>query len=217
MKYLLNIYDQGETYNIEFNTFTQLKNHLIKYTNLYFGWINNNKDESTKIDLPNFNSDYITSVEEINDILEKYNNHYCYMKVIKVKTKKFIELLKEKRLKLGLTQKQVSRALNLSAEYYQQIELGINKPGYRTFLSLAKLLNIDLGELSDELKNINLHWAIFARNKGEPLSDYKYITPEGKAKDHLSDAVLFDDINEVIKIAKDAKKYFDIVEWELVI
>ena len=49
MKYLLNIYDQGETYNLEFNTFNQLKNHLIKYTNLYFGWINNTKMKTLKL------------------------------------------------------------------------------------------------------------------------------------------------------------------------
>lgn len=217
MKYLLNVYDQGETFNLEFNSFIQLKNHLIKYTDTYFRWINENVDESIKRELPNFNDDEIITADDINYILNQYNYGWWYMQVYQIETKKFIEILKEKRLSLGLTQTQVSKAINLSPNYYQQLELGINKPSYNTFLSLAKLLNIDLGELNDEVNKINLAWVIFVRNKGEALSNYRYITPEFKTKDHLCDAVVFYDIVEVIKVAEKAKNHFDVVEWDLLI
>lgn len=128
---------------------------------------------------------------------------------------KFIELLKEKRLQLGLTQTQVSKAINLSPHYYQQIELGINKPSYKTLLTLAKLLNIDLGELNEEVKKIKLYWVIFVRDKG--LSNYRYLTPDGKVKNKLTNETIFYDIKEVIKKEKEANFFFDYVDWDLVI
>jgi len=210
MKYLLKIYDQGETYNLEFNTLDQLKNHLIKYTDIYFGWINNKE-------LPNFDDDEIVTkgVDDINWILNNYFNGWWYMKAYEIDIKKFIEILKQKRLSLGLTHKQVSKAVGLSPDYYQQLELGVITPRFKILLLLAKLLDIDLGDLNDEVSKIELSWVVTGRNYGDVLNGQRYITPEGNVKDHLCDPVVFYDITEVIKVAEDAKAYFDFVDWSL--
>lgn len=129
--------------------------------------------------------------------------------------KNFVEVIKQKRLALGLTQTQVSKAVGLSPNYYQQIELGVNTPSFKTLLLLAKLLDIDLGELNDEVSKIELSWVVTGRNYGDALNDHRYITPEGDIKDHLCDPVVFYDIIEVLKIAEDAKTYFDFVDWSL--
>ena len=65
---------------------------------------------------------------------------------------RFTKIIKDKRLKLNLTQVQVSEALGFNPDYYQQIELGNKKPSLTTLIKLAKILNINIGEL-EELKN----------------------------------------------------------------
>lgn len=215
MKYLLKIYDQGETIKIEFDTFAELKRHFIKNTDNYFYWINDGVDQSVRRELPNFDDDEIVTVDDINWILNNYDYGWWYMKVYEIEPKNFIEILKQKRLQLGLTQKQVSKAVGLSPNYYQQIELGVNTPSFKTLLLLAKLLDIDLGDLNDEVSKIELSWVVTGRNYGDALNDHRYITPEGDIKDHLCDPVVFYDIIEVLKIAEDAKTYFDFVDWSL--
>jgi transcriptional regulator with XRE-family HTH domain len=215
MKYLLKVYDQGETFNLEFNTFDQLKDHLIKYTDDYFRWINDNVDESVRRELPNFDDDEIISINDINWVLGNYDYGWWYMKAYEIEIKKFIETLKQKRLLLGLTQTQVSKAVELNDEYYQQLELGVITPRIKILMLLAKLLDIDLGDLNGEVNEIELSWVVTGRNHGDALSDYRYITPEGDIKDHLCDPVVFYDITEVIKVAEDAKAYFDFVDWSL--
>jgi transcriptional regulator with XRE-family HTH domain len=215
MKYLLKIYDQGEIIKIEFDTFAELKQHLINNTDNYFYWINEGVDESVRRELPNFNDDEIVTVDDINWILGNYDYGWWYMEVYEIEPKNFVEVIKQKRLALGLTQKQVSKAVGLSPNYYQQIELGVNTPSFKTLLLLAKLLDIDLGELNEEVSKIELSWVVTGRNYGDALNDYRYITPEGDIKDHLCDPVVFYDIIEVLKIAEDAKTYFDFVDWSL--
>ncbi len=215
MKYLLKIYDQGEIIKIEFDTFAELKQHLINNTDDYFHWINDGVDESVRKELPNFDDDDIVTVEDINWILSNYDYGWWYITVYEIEPKNFIEVIKQKRLALGLTQKQVSKAVGLSPNYYQQLELGVNTPSFKTLLLLAKLLDIDLGDLNEEVSNIALSWVVTARNYGDALNDHCYITPEGNVKDHLCDPVVFYDIIEVLKIAEDAKTYFDFVDWSL--
>jgi len=215
MKYLLKIYDQGETITIEFDTFAELKRHFIENTDDYFHWINDGVDESVRRELPNFDDDEIVTVDDINWVLGNYDYGWWYMKVYEIEIKKFIKTLKQKRLALGLTQTQVSKAVGLSFDYYQYLELGVITPSIETLILLAKLLDIDLGDLNDEVNEIELSWVVTGRNYGDAPNDHRYITPEGDVKDHLCDAVVFYDITEVLKIAEDAKTYFDLVDWSL--
>lgn len=215
MKYLLKIYDQGETSKIEFDTFAELKQHLIANTDDYFYWINDGVDESVRRELPNFNDVEIVTVDDINFILGNYDYGWWYIKAYATDPKNFVEVIKQKRLALGLTQTQVSKAVGLSPNYYQQLELGVNTPSFKTLLLLAKLLDIDLGDLNEEVSKIELSWVVTGRNYGDALNDHRYITPDGNVKDHLCDPVVFYDITEVLKIAEDAKTYFDFVDWSL--
>ena len=65
---------------------------------------------------------------------------------------RFTKIIKDKRLKLNLTQVQVSLALGLNPNYYQQIELGRNLPSFDTLIKMAKILDINIGDL-ENLKN----------------------------------------------------------------
>lgn len=54
-----------------------------------------------------------------------------------------INIIKQKRLSIGLTQEQISRILDISLRYYQLIEKGKSTPNVILALKLCKILNIN--------------------------------------------------------------------------
>lgn len=59
----------------------------------------------------------------------------------------FGQLLREKRVGLGLTQRALAHAANVDGSYISQLERDYRQPSSRTIESLARALNIDVGEL----------------------------------------------------------------------
>ena len=207
MKYLLKEISEGEIREeLTFNNFVDLKEFLIHNTNAYFGWIN---DEEPDKALPDFN--VVESLREVKAILEEYDYSWWSMAVEEVN--ELTSLLRQKRLEKGLTQSQVSEALDFNSKYYQQIELGNKLPSFKTLLLLASLLNIDLGDLAEGANKIDLLWTVSVKNYGD--NDQDYLTPDGELRDHLCDSVIFNDISDVLKAVKKAEKKYDEVSWAL--
>lgn len=60
--------------------------------------------------------------------------------------------LSEARNHKGLTQEQVSRAINISLKHYQNIEYGLTSPTVNIALHICEILDIDPREI-DEWKD----------------------------------------------------------------
>ncbi len=60
--------------------------------------------------------------------------------------KEFSKIIKEKRIKLNITQKDMADLLYISRSKYNKIENGLREPDFELLLKMLKLLNIDLNE-----------------------------------------------------------------------
>ena len=58
--------------------------------------------------------------------------------------KEFSKIIKEKRMKLNITQKDMADLLYISRSKYNKIENGLREPDFELLLKMLKLLNIDL-------------------------------------------------------------------------
>ena len=209
-KYVLREIAEGREVRTEetFKTFEDLKAYLIENTDDLFGWINDNVDDPNGYRvLPRFED--VETVREIKAILDEYDYSWWSMTIEEVNV--FTNLLRQKRLEQGLTQVQVSEALGFNSKYYQQIELGNKLPSYKTWLLLASLLNIDLGEL--KTSKIELTWTVSVKNYGD--NDLAYLNRDGELQESLCDSVIFDNISDVLKAVKEAEEKYDVVTWSL--
>ena len=59
------------------------------------------------------------------------------------------ELLKDLRLKRGMTQKQFAEIIGIPTQSYAKYESGILKPGYGNLYKLAKALDLDIDTIID--------------------------------------------------------------------
>lgn len=57
--------------------------------------------------------------------------------------------IKYLREKAGLTQEQLAERADISLNFLGKIEININKPGLRSLIKIAKVLNIDVKDLFD--------------------------------------------------------------------
>ena len=60
--------------------------------------------------------------------------------------KEFSKIIKEKRMRLNVTQKKMAELLYISQTKYNKIENGLREPDFELLLKMLKLLNIDLNE-----------------------------------------------------------------------
>ena len=58
-------------------------------------------------------------------------------------------LLKEQRIKAGLSQREVAEKINITQDGYSKIERGDKNPSLKTFSKLAAILDIDMNILKD--------------------------------------------------------------------
>lgn len=56
--------------------------------------------------------------------------------------------LKERRKKMGLTQEQVAKELNISTTYYNQIEMGSRNPKLELAIKISEFFLLDIKRLS---------------------------------------------------------------------
>lgn len=64
---------------------------------------------------------------------------------------KFSSCIYRKRIEAGYTQAQVAEAIGVTTRSYQNYEKGSRLPKTIVFLSLVKLLDIDVSDLFDEV------------------------------------------------------------------
>ena len=70
----------------------------------------------------------------------------------------FTKYIKMKRLKKGLTQREIAEYLSISTSKYNKIENGSTEPSFKELLLLLKLYNINLLELDSTLKKLNINY-----------------------------------------------------------
>lgn len=63
-----------------------------------------------------------------------------------------MNILKIARAKKGLTQKETAELADVTFANYNRIENGLSKPHAKTALKIAKVLDLDLGELLQALE-----------------------------------------------------------------
>ena len=62
------------------------------------------------------------------------------------------DLLKEKREKMGLSQRAIAKKINITQDGYSKIERGYKNPSLKTFSKLAAVLDIDMNILKSNYK-----------------------------------------------------------------
>ena len=65
----------------------------------------------------------------------------------------FSKILKEKRIKKGLYQKDVAQILKISTSKYNKIENGSIEPSFKELYTLCKMFNIDILKFENNIKN----------------------------------------------------------------
>lgn len=60
--------------------------------------------------------------------------------------------IKERRLKMGLTQEEVSKKLGISQVAYGRYELGLREPKFRLMLKISEVLDFKPGEFFDSVE-----------------------------------------------------------------
>ena len=60
--------------------------------------------------------------------------------------------IKDRRQKLGLTQEEVAKRLEISQQAYSRYELGLREPNFTLILKISDLLNFKPGEFFDNYK-----------------------------------------------------------------
>ena len=65
----------------------------------------------------------------------------------------FSKILKEKRIKKGLYQKDVAQILKISTSKYNKIENGSIEPSFKELYTLCKMFNIDILKFENNTKN----------------------------------------------------------------
>ena len=60
--------------------------------------------------------------------------------------------IKERRLKMGLTQEEVSKKLGISQVAYGRYELGIREPKFSLIIKISEVLNFAPGEFFDNYR-----------------------------------------------------------------
>ena len=65
----------------------------------------------------------------------------------------FSELIKEARIKKGLTQREVAAALGIALRHYQQFEYTDRIPSGELMIKLVRFFDFDLDEVNEILKN----------------------------------------------------------------
>lgn len=79
MKFVLTEINEGSIQNqVEFNSFEDLKSHLVETD--YFSWINENEPEK---EIPDFTT--VATVREINSILDDYDYSWWTLKLEVIK------------------------------------------------------------------------------------------------------------------------------------
>ena len=61
--------------------------------------------------------------------------------------KNFCQIVKNKRISLGLTQKDVRLRMGISQSKYSKLETGYQEPTFNELQILVRILNIDLNEI----------------------------------------------------------------------
>lgn len=61
-----------------------------------------------------------------------------------------LKVLKMTRIKKGVTQLEMAEHLNISLQFYSQIERGVNRLSYKNALKIAEYLNCSTDELFKE-------------------------------------------------------------------
>lgn len=61
------------------------------------------------------------------------------------------EIIRQKRRESGLTQEELAEKVGISISYIGKLEIGLQDPGPRILMKLAKILNIKPGELPVEV------------------------------------------------------------------
>ena len=79
------------------------------------------------------------------------------------KTKIFQKILKDLRIKKGLTQEQIAAKAFLNAKYYNRIELGKSIPTITTFFKICKALKIKPEKFMHLIDNYNISTKIKSR------------------------------------------------------
>ncbi len=92
------------------------------------------------------------------------------------------EIIRQKRREAGLTQEELAEKAGISISYIGKIEIGLQEPGTKILLKLAKMLNIKPGELpvgvdGELLAEINM----LADQMGEYNKKFNDLHPRMKA------------------------------------
>lgn len=66
----------------------------------------------------------------------------------------FAKIIKEKRIRMGILQKEMAKKIPIQISRYNRIENGIQEPTFIELQAICKILNLDLTELL-ELKKPN--------------------------------------------------------------
>ena len=66
------------------------------------------------------------------------------------KNRKLADVLRSRRHKLNLTQEKAAELLDISSRWYQELESGNGRPGFRTACKLAKLYNMEFEDFANE-------------------------------------------------------------------
>ena len=77
-----------------------------------------------------------------------------------------MNLIKEKREQLNLTQKELAEKLEVSIKTIQAIEQGRRKPGQLLTINLFKLLKIPISKLEFFLKQYTTKWSLKVIKRG---------------------------------------------------
>lgn len=67
--------------------------------------------------------------------------------------KLFSELIREARIKKGLTQKEVAEALGISLRHYQHFEYSDRIPSAELLIKFVRFFDFDLDKLNEILEN----------------------------------------------------------------
>jgi len=64
---------------------------------------------------------------------------------------KFAEMMRARRLKMGLSQEKLAELVGISAAYCRKIEKGKHSPTWHIWLKICMLLNLDVAEIEKDI------------------------------------------------------------------
>lgn len=117
--------------------------------------------------------------------------------------------LKELRILKGITQKELSTAIDMCAENYQRVEKGNTKPNYKHLIALADYYEVSIDWITGrtdnpDLNKVDVSVDLSRKIKKSPKKP-KILSNFEKLDEHYKSIIEYQ-INEFIKIQRRNKK-----------